>query len=139
MPEPKMPLEQAMSQQDLTADMLTRIRNAVRNNAKAVKCLNSKLNRGVAQVLKDEGYIEGFDVIDDGRQGVLKYGIRGERVINSIDRVSKPGRRMYAGARDLSRPLQGLGIAIVSTSRGIMSDRRCRKENVGGEVVAVVI
>ena len=132
-----------MSQQDLTADMLTRIRNAVRNNAKAVKCLNSKLNRGVAQVLKDEGYIEGFDVIDDGRQGVLnvrlKYGIRGERVINSIDRVSKPGRRMYAGARDLSRPLQGLGIAIVSTSRGIMSDRRCRKENVGGEVVAVVI
>lgn len=132
-----------MSQQDLTADMLTRIRNAVRNKAKAVKCLNCKLNRGVAQVLKDEGYIEGFDVIDDGRQGVLnvrlKYGIRGERVINSIDRASKPGRRMYAGARDLSRPLQGLGIAIVSTSRGIMSDRRCRKENVGGEVVAVVI
>ena len=132
-----------MSPQDLTADMLTRIRNAVRNKPKAVKCLKSKLNRGVAQVLKDEGYIEGFDVIDDGRQGVLnvrlKYGIRGERVINSIDRASKPGRRMYAGARDLSRPLQGLGIAIVSTSRGIMSDRRCRKENVGGEVVAVVI
>jgi small subunit ribosomal protein S8 len=136
-------LEQAMSQQDLTADMLTRIRNAVRNNARSVRCLNSKLNRGVAQVLKDEGYIEDFDVIDDGRQGLLKvhlkYGSHGEHLINSIDRVSKPGRRSYAAVRDLPRPLQGLGIAIVSTSRGIMSDRRCRKENVGGEVVAVVI
>jgi small subunit ribosomal protein S8 len=132
-----------MSQQDLTADMLTRIRNAVRNHAKSVRCLNNKLNRGVAQVLKDEGYIEDFDVIDDGRQGLLnvhlKYGSHGEHLISSIDRVSKPGRRSYAGVKDLPRPLQGLGIAIVSTSQGIMSDRRCRKENVGGEVVAVVI
>jgi small subunit ribosomal protein S8 len=131
-----------MSQQDLTADMLTRIRNAVRNNAKAVKCLNNKLNCGVAQVLKDEGYISGFDVVDDGRQGFLevhlKYGTRGERLINTVDRVSRPGRRVYSGARELPRPLHGLGIAIGSTSRGIMSDRRCRKENVGGEVVAIV-
>ena len=131
-----------MSQQDLTADMLTRIRNAVRNSAKTVKCLNNKLNCGVAQVLKDEGYINDFEVVDDGRQGfirvMLKYGTRGERLINSIDRFSKPGRRVYSGARDLPRPLQGLGIAIVSTSRGVMSDRRCRKENVGGEVVAIV-
>ena len=131
-----------MSQQDLTADMLTRIRNAVRNKAKDVKCLNNKLNRGVAQVLKDEGYINDFSVIDDGRQGVLKvdlkYGSRGEHIINTIDRVSKPGRRVYMGVNDLPRPLQGLGIAIVSTSTGVLSDRRCRTENVGGEVVAVI-
>jgi len=132
-----------MSQQDLTADMLTRIRNAVRNSAKSVKCLNNKLNQGVAQVLKDEGYVTGFEVIDDGRQGLidveLKYGTRGEKLISKIDRVSKPGRRVYMSVGDLPRPLQGLGIAIVSTSSGIMSDRRCRVENVGGEVVAVVI
>ena len=123
--------------------MLTRIRNAVRNSAKSVKCLNNKLNQGVAQVLKDEGYVTGFEVIDDGRQGLidveLKYGTRGEKLISKIDRVSKPGRRVYMSVGDLPRPLQGLGIAIVSTSSGIMSDRRCRVENVGGEVVAVVI
>ena len=131
-----------MSQQDLTSDMLTRIRNAVRNGAKSVRCLNNKLNRGVAKVLVDEGYIAGFDVIDDGRQGFinvqLKYGTRGEHIINTIDRVSKPGRRVYSGAGDLPRPLHGLGIAIVSTSSGVMSDRRARKEKVGGEVVAIV-
>jgi small subunit ribosomal protein S8 len=131
-----------MSQQDLTADMLTRIRNAVRNRAKTVKVLNNKLNRGVAQVLKDEGYIRSFDVIDDGRQGVLKielhYGQRGEQAIHTIDRVSKPGRRVYSGADDLPKPIQGLGIAVVSTSRGVMSDRKCREQRVGGEVVAIV-
>jgi len=132
-----------MSQQDLTSDMLTRIRNAVRNDAVAVKCLNNKLNRGVAQVLLDEGYIDGFDVLDDGRQGVLsvrlKYGVRGEKLIHRIDRVSKPGCRVYKQANDLPRPLQGLGVAIVSTSRGVMSDRKARSENVGGEVIAVVM
>ena len=131
-----------MSQQDLTADMLTRVRNAVRNQAATVKCLNNKLNRGVAGVLQSEGYINGFDVIDDGRQGFinveLKYGPRGEHIIGSIDRVSKPGRRVYMGVEELPRPLQGLGIAIVSTSRGILSDRQCREERVGGEVVAYV-
>ena len=131
-----------MSQQDLTADMLTRIRNAVRNHAPAVSCLNSKLNRGVAQVLADEGFIDGFEVIDDGRQGRidvhLRYGERGERVINTIKRESKPGCRVYRGVEDLPRPLGGLGIAIVSTSSGIMSDRKCRIEKVGGEVVATV-
>jgi small subunit ribosomal protein S8 len=122
--------------------MLTRVRNAVRNGAKDVKCLNNKLNRGVAQVLIDEGYINGMDVIDDGRQGVLivklKYGTRGEKVINTIDRYSKPGRRVYSPVTDLPRPLQGLGIAIVSTSSGVLSDRMCRDKNVGGEVVAIV-
>ena len=131
-----------MSQNDLTADMLTRIRNAVRNRAPHVDCLNNKLNRGVATVLEEEGYVNGHDVIDDGRQGILrvklKYGPRGEMVLNSIDRVSTVGRRLYQGVSDLPRPTQGLGIAIVSTSRGVMSDRRCREENVGGEVVAVV-
>jgi small subunit ribosomal protein S8 len=131
-----------MAQQDLTADMLTRIRNAVRNNAKSVKVLNNKLNRGVAQVLKDEGYIRSYDVIDDGRQGVihitLKYGERGERLINGIDRVSKPGRRVYSGFQRIPKPIQGLGIAIVSTSSGVLSDRMCRERKVGGEVVAIV-
>ncbi|HIN09321.1 MAG TPA: 30S ribosomal protein S8 [Phycisphaerales bacterium] len=131
-----------MSQQDLTADMLTRIRNAVRNHAPTVSCLNNKLNRGVAQVLVDEGFIDGFDVVEDGRQGrldiQLRYGERGETVINSIKRESKPGRRIYRNVADIPRPLGGLGIAIVSTSSGVMSDRKCRKENVGGEVVATV-
>ena len=131
-----------MSQQDLTADMLTRIRNAVRNRADSVKCLNNKLNRGVAKVLEEEGYITGHDVIDDGRQGVLvvrlKYGERGEQVINGIRRVSKPGCRVYRKADDLPKPLHGLGIAVVSTSHGVMSDRQARTKGVGGEVVAEV-
>ena len=131
-----------MAIQDLTADMLTRIRNAVRNRAKSVDCLNNKLNRGVAGVLQEEGYIVSSEVVEDGRQGTLrvhlKYGPRGERIINSIDRVSRTGCRVYQGTDALPRPLQGLGIAIVSTSRGVMSDRRCRQERVGGEVVATV-
>jgi len=131
-----------MSQQDLTADMLTRIRNAVRNRADSAKCLNNKLNRGVAKVLQEEGYINGFDVIDDGRQGVLivqlKYGDRGEQVINRIRRISKPGCRVYRAARDPPKPMHGLGIAVVSTSHGVMSDRQARTAGVGGEVVAEV-
>jgi len=131
-----------MAQQDLTADMLTRIRNAVRNHDKRVKVLNNKLNQGVASVLQSEGYIEGFDVIDDGRQGVidvkLRYGPRGEDIIRQIDRHSKPGRRVYSKVNDLPRPLQGMGIAIVSTSRGVLSDRQCRDQRVSGEVVAIV-
>lgn len=131
-----------MSQQDLTSDMLTRIRNAVRNHAASVLCLNNKLNQGVAGVLQKEGYINSFEVIDDGRQGALrielKYGTHGEKVINTIDRVSKPGRRVYNGVTEIPRPLQGLGIAIVSTSSGVLSDRQCRTDKVGGEVVAIV-
>jgi small subunit ribosomal protein S8 len=131
-----------MSQQDLTADMLTRIRNAVRNRAKTVKVLNNKLNRGVAEVLREEGYINGFTVHDDGCQGVmeiaLRYGPRGEQVLTSIDRVSKPGCRVYSGTESLPKPLQGMGIAIVSTSSGVFSDRKCRERRVGGEVVAIV-
>ncbi len=131
-----------MSQQDLTADMLTRIRNAVRNRIPVVDCLNNKLNRGVAKVLVEEGYLTKHDVIDDGRQGILritlKYGSRGEQVLHRLDRVSKVGCRVYERVANLPRPMEGMGIAIVSTSRGVMSDRRCREENVGGEVVAIV-
>ncbi len=122
--------------------MLTRIRNAVRNRAPVVDCLNNKLNRGVAQVLVDEGYVTKSDVIDDGRQGILrvtlKYGPRGEQILHQIDRVSKVGCRVYQRVAELPRPMQGMGVAIVSTSRGVMSDRRCRDENVGGELVAIV-
>jgi small subunit ribosomal protein S8 len=107
-----------------------------------VTCLNNKLNRGVAKVLEEEGYIRSFEVKDDGRQGMLelhlKYGSRGEHLINTIERFSRPGRRVYSTVQDLPRPLQGLGIAIVSTSSGILSDRQCRERNVGGEVVAIV-
>jgi small subunit ribosomal protein S8 len=131
-----------MALHDLTADMLTRIRNAVRNREKTVTCLSNKLNRGVVKVLKDEGFVRDFEFVDDGRQGLirvhLKYGQRGEQIINRIERVSKTGCRIYRGVESLPRPLQGLGISIVSTSRGVMSDRQCREANIGGEVVAEV-
>ena len=131
-----------MSLNDPISDMLTRIRNATRNKSKTVSCLNSRVCRGIAEVLRDEGYITSFDVIEDGRQGQirvkLKYGPRGEVLINTIERQSKPGRRVYTGVEALPRPIQGLGIAIVSTSRGVLSDRKCRQERVGGELLAVV-
>ncbi|MEM7681154.1 MAG: 30S ribosomal protein S8 [Planctomycetota bacterium] len=131
-----------MSLSDPIADMLTRIRNAVRNNAEQVRVLNSKVCRGIAQVLQDEGYIQGYDVVEDGRQGLirieLKYGPRGEQVINLIRRESKPGRRVYTKVRDLPRPLGGLGICILTTPQGVLSDRRCRAENLGGELLCTV-
>jgi small subunit ribosomal protein S8 len=131
-----------MAVNDPIADMLTRIRNALRNRAKTVDCLNSRVCRGVGDVLRDEGYIQGYDVIEDGRQGILrvklKYGPRGETVLNRLTRISKPGCRVYRGVEDLPRPVQGLGIAVVSTSRGVLSDRRCREERVGGEWLATV-
>ncbi|MFG0274119.1 MAG: 30S ribosomal protein S8 [Phycisphaerales bacterium] len=131
-----------MTMSDPIADMLTRIRNAQRNRDKTVKCLNSKVCRGIAQVLTDEGYIDGFDVIEDGRQGLirvrLKYGPRGEQILHTVQRDSRPGRRVYRKVEELPTPRQGLGICIVSTSRGVLSDRRCREERVGGELLATV-
>ncbi len=131
-----------MATSDPIADMLTRIRNAVAIKRKTVNCLNSKVCRGIADVLKGEGYINDFDVIEDGRQGLirihLKYGPRGERLIRKIKRESKPGRREYCKVEALPRPLEGLGIGIVSTSRGVMSDRHCRSQRVGGELLATV-
>ncbi len=127
---------------DPIADMLTRIRNAVRAKAKTATCLNSKVCRGIAGVLKDEGYIDGFDVIEDGRQGAirvrLRYGAGGQPLVTKLRRESTPGCRVYAKVEDIPRPLQGLGIAIVSTSRGVLSDRRARQERVGGELLCTV-
>lgn len=131
-----------MALSDPIADMLTRIRNAGRNRAKHTMVRNSKINRGIAGVLQSEGYIDGFEVVEDNRHGMirvkLRYGPRGETVLNRIDRVSKPGRRVYQRVEDLPKPLQGLGIAVVSTSSGVMSDRACREKRVGGEVLCVV-
>lgn len=127
---------------DPIADMLTRIRNAVRVRRRQVAVPASKLKVGVAEVLRSEGYIHAFDVVDDGKQGMLridlKYGLRGEDVIHRLARVSRGGRRVYSGVEDLPRVLDGLGVAIVSTSKGVLSDRRAREENVGGEVLCTV-
>ena len=131
-----------MSLSDPIADMLTRIRNASRISRADVNIKASKVCQGIAEILKQEGYIEGFDKIDDGNQGILrvqlKYSRQGEPVIHAIKRESKPGRRLYKAVEDLPRVMEGLGIAIVSTSKGVMSDRKCRQENVGGELICTV-
>ena len=128
---------------DPIADMLTRIRNA--NNAKhdTVDVPASNMKKAIAQILLDEGYIKNFQTINDGTQGViritLKYVQPGkEKVITGLKRVSKPGLRVYAGADELPRVLRGLGIAIVSTSKGVMTDKKARAAHVGGEVLAFV-
>lgn len=127
---------------DPVADMLTRIRNAVRNQADEVKVPRSKHKLAICQVLKDEGYINGFDVIEDTNQGVirinLKYGPRGEKIIHTLKRESKGGRRLFVSVDDIPQVLNGLGIAILSTSRGVMSDRGCREHRVGGELICTV-
>lgn len=127
---------------DPVADMLTRIRNAASIRRSEVTIPSSKLKVGVAKVLKAEGFIADYDLIDDGLQGILritlKYGPHGEQIINKIDRTSKPGCRVYRSAKDLPQVLDGLGVAIVSTSQGVMSDRECREKNVGGELVCTV-
>ena len=127
---------------DPIADMLTRIRNAVGEGKRQASIPSSKIKTGIARVLKDEGYIEGYDVIDDGKQGILrvdlKYGPRGETLIHKIKRESRTGRRLYVGVGDLPRVLDGLGIAIVSTSQGVLSDRVCREKGIGGELVCSV-
>jgi small subunit ribosomal protein S8 len=131
-----------MSLSDPIADMLTRIRNAVRINQKQVNIKASKICEGIAAVLKAEGYIMDFDRIDDGNQGILrvtlKYDQEGNPIINEIARTSKPGCRVYSSVEKLPRVLAGMGIAIVSTSEGVMSDRSCREKNVGGEILCTV-
>ena len=124
------------------ADMLTRIRNA--NNAKheSVEIPASNMKKQIAQILVDEGYIKSFNVIDDGKQDVikvfLKYGPNKSKVLQGLKRISKPGLRMYVGKEEIPQVMRGLGVAIVSTSKGIMTDKAARKENVGGEVLAFV-
>lgn len=127
---------------DPIADMLTRIRNAARVRHRQVKIPSSKLKVGIARVLRDEGYVTGYDVIEDGKQGILridlKYGPRGEEVLHRLSRASRPGRRLYQKVEALPRVLDGLGIAVVSTSQGVLSDRECRERRVGGELVCMV-
>ncbi len=131
-----------MSLSDPIADMLTRIRNAVRINREQVNIKASKICEGIATVLKKEGYIEDFDRIDDGNQGILrvtlKYDQDGKPVISEVTRTSKPGRRIYSPVDRLPHVLAGYGIAIVSTSKGVMSDKSCRQANVGGEILCTV-
>ena len=131
-----------MSLSDPIADMLTRIRNALRARHETVNCRASNVGEGICRVLKEEGYIEDYKRIDDGVQGLirvyLKYGPLGEDVVTEVTRVSRPGRRVYCGVKDLPRPLNGMGTAVVSTSQGVRSDRQCREQNVGGEVLCTV-
>ena len=131
-----------MSLSDPIADMLTRVRNAARINKGEVNVKASNICEGIAAVLKKEGYIEDFDRIDDGKQGILrvtlKYDREGRPVINEITRISKPGRRIYSSVDKVPRVLGGMGIAIVSTSKGVMSDRSCREANVSGEILCTV-
>ncbi len=131
-----------MSLSDPIADMLTKIRNALRINAKQVEIKASGICEGIAGVLKQEGFIEDFDRIDDGNQGklrvVLKYDPQGQSIISEIKRTSKPGRRIYSPAGELPHVLSGMGILIVSTSKGVMSDKNCRQANVGGEILCTV-
>ena len=127
---------------DSIADMLTRIRNA--NSAKhdSVDVPASNIKKSIAQILLDEGYVKSFQVIDDDKQGVirvtLKYGDNKTPVITGLRRVSKPGLRIYTNCEEMPKVMKGLGIAILSTSKGIMTDRQARKENVGGEVLAFI-
>ena len=127
---------------DPIADLLTRIRNANSSRHESVDVPASNMKKAITQILLDEGYIKDFQVIEDGKQGViritLKYSPNKEKVISGIKRVSKPGLRIYAGAAELPRVLKGLGIAIISTSKGVMTDKEARKQNIGGEVLAFV-
>jgi small subunit ribosomal protein S8 len=127
---------------DPIADMLTRIRNAVRNRSEHVMIPRSGVKLAVARVLKEEGYITDVDEIDDGVQGkirvTLKYGPRGEQVLTALRRESKVGCRRFVGADEIPRVLNGLGVAIVSTSRGVLSDRKCRELRIGGELLCTV-
>ena len=131
-----------MQMSDVIADMLTRIRNA--NDAKhaTVDIPASNMKKAIAEILVNEGYVSAFETIEDGKQGIirvtLKYTGKKQKVLRGIRRVSKPGLRIYAGCEEMPRVMTGLGIAIVSTSKGIMTDKQARKEKVGGEVLAFV-
>lgn len=127
---------------DPIADMLTRIRNANSAKHESVNIPSSKMKKAVANILFEEGYIKSYEEIDDGRQGIirvnLKYAASKKKIITGIKRISKPGLRVYAGKDELPKVLGGLGIAIISTPRGIMTDRKARQEGIGGEILAFV-
>ena len=127
---------------DPIADMLSRIRNANNARHKSVDIPCSNIKKEIAQILLDEGYIKGFDVVEDDKQGMikvdLKYSEDGEKVISGLKRISKPGLRVYVKCEDVPKVLGGLGIAIISTSKGIITDKKARQEKVGGEVICYV-
>ena len=127
---------------DPIADMLTRIRNANVVKHETVDVPASNMKKELSRILLEEGFIRGYDVIEDGKQGIiriqLKYGQAGERVISGLKRISKPGMRVYAANQEIPKVLNGLGISIISTSKGILTDKQARKENVGGEVICYV-
>lgn len=131
-----------MTMTDPIADMLTRIRNANVVKHETVDVPASNMKKELSRILLEEGFIRGYDVIEDGKQGIiriqLEYGQTGERVISGLKRISKPGMRVYADKHDVPRVLNGLGISIISTSKGILTDKQARKENVGGEVICYV-
>ena len=131
-----------MTMTDPIADMLTRIRNANVVKHETVDVPASNMKKELARILLEEGFVRGYDVIEDEKQGIiriqLKYGQSGERVIQGIKRISKPGMRVYTNAYEVPKVLNGLGISIISTSKGILTDRQARKENVGGEVICYV-
>ncbi|MBQ9937485.1 MAG: 30S ribosomal protein S8 [Oscillospiraceae bacterium] len=127
---------------DTIADMLTRIRNANTAKHDTVDVPASNMKKSIAQILLDEGYIKSYEVIEDGKQGIiritLKYGPNKSQIITGLRKVSKPGLRIYSGCEDMPKVMKGLGVAIVSTSKGVMTDKQARKENVGGEVLAFI-
>ena len=131
-----------MTMTDPIADMLTRIRNANTVKHDTVDVPASNIKKEIDRILLEEGFIRGYDVIEDGKQGIirmqLKYGQNGERVISGLKRISKPGMRIYAAAEDVPKVLNGLGIAMISTSQGILTDKQARNNNVGGEVICYV-
>ena len=131
-----------MQMSDVIADMLTRIRNANDAKHQTVDIPASNMKKAIAEILVNEGYVSAYEVIEDGKQGIirvtLKYTGKKQKVLRGIRRVSKPGLRIYAGCEDMPRVMNGLGIAIVSTSKGIMTDKQARKEKAGGEVLAFV-
>lgn len=127
---------------DAIADMLTRIRNANSAKHETVDIPCSNVKKAIADILVAEGYIKSYQLIEDSKQGIirvtLKYGPKKQRIIQGVKRVSKPGLRIYAGCEELPRVMNGLGVAIISTSKGIMTDKNARKQNVGGEVLAFI-
>ena len=127
---------------DVIADMLTRIRNANDAKHETVDIPASNLKKSIAEILLEEGYIKNFQIVEDGKQGIirvtLKYAAGKQKVIHGLKRVSKPGLRIYSNCEDMPNVMNGLGIAIVSTSKGVMTDKKARKANVGGEILAFV-
>ena len=127
---------------DIISDMLTRMRNALAMKYTKVEVLGSKMTKEIATILTNEGYIEGFEAVKDGAAEKLiinlKYGAKKAKVITGLKRISKPGLRVYVKANEVPKVLNGLGIAIVSTSKGIMTDKEARKENLGGEILAYI-